>query len=657
MQPTIGWTWQKTKCEWPWARFSMNDAFDQSTICAKIEPSLAAFLTKPEDRLTAMTALLELHIRNFAIIDELRLGFHAGLNVLTGETGAGKSIIIDALGLLLGDRATTEMIRAGTERAEIEAIFILSPEQGRADEHLAEIRRLLETEGLDDPNAPNTLILGREVRLSGRNIARVNGRAVSLQILSEITGQLIDIHGQGEHLSLLRPRTHVYLIDRYAGLTEQRTAIAELVRQLNRVRSELETLRQDARTLAQRIDLLSFQVDEIANARLVPGEDEELENERRRLGNAESLLQLAQTAGALLDSGDGESLGVIDLFSQAVGRLERLSRIDSSMQAVGDQAQSLLEQLSDLSREIQDYADNLEFNPERLAEVEERLQLLSNLKRKYGDTVEDVIAYGEKAQAELDDLSDWEVKTASLEASEERLLKEIGSRGAALSTARSSAGEEMARQVEQELADLRMAHTRFGLSLQQAASSDGAFLPDGRRVHFDSTGVDRVEILISANPGEPLKPMAKVASGGETARLMLALKSVLAHADATPSLIFDEIDQGIGGRVGSTVGEKLWRLTGQDKKQSSAMRHQVICITHLPQLAAYGDQHLSVNKRLYEEEGELRTGTEVTALDEEARLNELTQMLGATTQAGRQSVQEMLDEVAAVKGAKTAVRA
>jgi len=597
-----------------------------------------------------MTALLELHIRNFAIIDELRLAFHAGLNVLTGETGAGKSIIIDALGLLLGDRATAEMIRAGTDRAEIDAIFSLTPDQDTADEHLAEIRALLETEGLDDPDAPNTLILGREVRLGGRNIARVNGRAVSLQILSDVAGQLVDIHGQGEHLNLLRPRTHVSLIDRYAGLTEQRRQMAEQVRQLNTVRRELNRLRQDARTLAQRIDLLSFQAEEIANALLIPGEDEELENERQRLGNAESLLQLAQTAGTLINDGDGESPGVIDLFSQAVGRLERLARIDTSMDATAEQSQSLLEQLSDLSREIQDYADNLEFNPERLAEVEERLQLLSNLKRKYGDTVEEVIAYGARAQAELDDLSDWEVKTAALEADEERLLREIGRLGAALSAARAAAGEQMARQVEKELADLRMAHARFGLSLEQPLSDEGAYLPDGRRVHFDSTGVDRVEFLISANPGEPLKSMAKVASGGETSRLMLALKSVLAHADATPALIFDEIDQGIGGRVGSTVGEKLWRLTGQQKSTSGHIHHQVICITHLPQLAAYGDLHLSVNKRVYESEGDLRTGTVVTALDGDTRLNELTQMLGATTQAGRQSVQEMLDEVVGVKG-------
>ncbi len=412
-----------------------------------------------------MTGLLELHIRNFAIIDELRLNFHAGLNVLTGETGAGKSIIIDALGLLLGDRATTDMVRSGAERAEVDAIFTLKPGNGTG-EQITDIHALLENEGLDNPDAPHTLLLGREVRLSGRNIARVNGRAVSLQILSDIASQLVDIHGQGEHLNLLHPRTHVALIDRYGGLTERRKKVAELVRQLNGVRRELERLRQDARTLAQRVDLLSFQAEEIANARLIPGEDEEMENERRRLGNAESLLQLAQTASGLLDEGDGEALGVIDLLGQAVGRLERLARIDNSMETAAELSQSLLEQLSDLSREIQDYADNLEFNPERLAEVEERLQLVGNLKRKYGDSLTDVIAYGDKAQAELDDLSDWEVKTAALEADEERLLREIGRLGAVLSAARSAAGVEMARQIEGELADLHMAHARFGLAVE-----------------------------------------------------------------------------------------------------------------------------------------------------------------------------------------------
>ena len=610
--------------------------------------------------------LLELHIRNFAIIHDLRLQFHPGLNVLTGETGAGKSIIVDALGLLLGDRALTEWVRAGAERAEIEATFrLFAPEaipetpvspagstgngaHPPGDELAQELLDLLAREGLDDPAQPHLLTLSREVRLSGRNIARVNGRAVSLQILSEIANRLVDIHGQGEHLSLLRPRSHVHLLDRYAGLLPLRRQLAEKVRELRAVRAELQRLRQDARTVAQRLDMLAFQVEEIANAALEPGEDEALEAERRRLGNAEALLQLAQAAQAILDQGGGEIPGAIDLVSDAVGRLERLARIDPTMAATADLSQSLLEQLQELARELQDYGEGLEFNPARLAEVEERLELIHNLKRKYGDSIPEILAFGEAAQAELAELSNWEARTEELEGQEEALLRAIGALAGELSQRRQEAGEAMARQVEAELAELRMAHARFQVAIHQREDPSGAYLPDGRRVAFDSTGADRVEFTISANPGEPLKPLAKVASGGETSRLMLALKGVLAQADATPTLIFDEIDQGIGGRVGAVVGEKLWRLTGQGR-QSGAVRHQVICITHLPQLAAFGDQHLSVGKHTFQEEGQVRTGTQVRPLAGEERVAELMQMLGATSDAGRRSVEEMLEEVARVK--------
>lgn len=605
------------------------------------------------------TALVDLHIRNFAIIDDLIVNFHSGFNVITGETGAGKSIIIDALGLLLGDRATEEMIRAETDRAEIEATFRLGLGTGdnAADDLAAEIYPRLEAEGLDDPDAPNTIVLSREVRRNGRNIARINGRSVNLQLLAEVAGLLVDIHGQGEHLNLLRPKTHIHLLDRYAGLLPLRRQLAASVRQLHGVRSELNRLRQDARTIAQRLDLLSFQVEEIDSARLRPGEEEELENERRRLGNAEALLQLAQAATALLSEGSGEAMGAIDLVSEAVGRLDRLARIDADMVETADAGQSLLEQLGDLARDLQDYAENLEFNPSRLAETEERLLLIGNLRRKYGDSIEEIIAFGQQAQADLDELSDWEVKTASLEKEEESLLRTIGAMGAELSKARVEAGERISRQVEVELAELRMAQARFGVAVNQHERADGAYLPDGRRVSFDITGVDQVEFLISANPGEPLRPMAKVASGGETARLMLALKSVLAHADATPTLIFDEIDQGIGGRVGAVVGEKLWRLTGQAAQMNGAISHQVLCITHLPQLAAFGDRHLTVNKRVYETDGHLRTGTVVQSIEREERIGELMQMLGATTAAGRKSVEEMLTEVETVKRNTQHIRA
>lgn len=591
--------------------------------------------------------LTELHIRNFAIIDELTLEFGPGLNILTGETGAGKSIIIDAVGLLLGDRAAAEWVRAGAEMAQIEATFLLPADPERA----AEVSSLLENEGLDDPDNPEWVVLNREVRLNGRNVCRINGRSVSLQLLADVAGLLVDVHGQGEHLGLLRPRTHIHLLDRYGGLMAQRTQIADLVAELRRVRSELQRLRQDARTIAQRLDLLSFQVEEITLAQLRPGEDNELEAERRRLGNAEALTSLAQTAAGILNQGDGEVPGAIDMVSEAVGRLEKLARIDPDMARHADEGQALIEQLSDLARTLQDYAESLEFNPERLAEVEERLDLIANLKRKYGDTIEQIVAYGVKAQHELEELGNWEAKTADLETQEEKLLHKVGALAAELSARRKAAGEAMAREVERELADLKMVRARFGVAIEQNERSDGAYLPDGRRVAFDSTGVDQVEFLISANPGEPLKPMARVASGGETARLMLALKSTLAHADATPTLIFDEIDQGIGGRVGAIVGQKLWRLTGSSVNANGAAptTHQVLCITHLPQLAAFGDRHFTVSKQLLDEGGVERTHTVVRTLHGEDRIYELMLMLGAHSDAGRRSVEEMLGEVAQVK--------
>ncbi len=606
----------------------------------------------------------ELHIRNFAIIDDLRLTFGPGLNILTGETGAGKSIIIDAVGLLLGDRASAEWVRAGAERAEIEATVFLPP----GLETSSTVQQFLGEQGFDDPDSPDWLLLSREVRKNGRNVCRVNGRAVSLQVLGELTARLVDVHGQGEHLSLLRPRSHIQLLDRYADLLTRRDEIAILVRRLHVVRNELSKLRQDARTMARRMDLLSFQAEEIATAALQPHEDGALDSERRRLSNAEALLRLAQSSEAIINDGESEIPAAIDLIGEVAGRLDRLARIDPDMAETADSAQVLVEQVADLARSLQDYADSLEFNPERLKEVEDRLELIDSLKRKYGDTIEEIVSFGAEAQSELDDLSNWEAKTSDLEDEEKSLLHSIGSAAAELTTLRQAAGKTMAAQMEGELDDLRMERARFGVSVTQREKDDGAYLPDGRRVAFDSTGVDRVEFLISANPGEPLKPLAKVASGGETARLMLALKSVLTAADATPTLIFDEIDQGIGGRVGAVVGQKLWRLTGQAQansgsratdnlknndadraRQLEVVSHQVLCITHLPQLAAFGDQHHTVNKQILVDGDQERTKTVVVELAPDERIDELTQMLGAPSEAGRLSVEEMIAQVALLK--------
>ena len=619
--------------------------------------------------------LLELHIRNFAIIDDLQLSFGGGLNVLTGETGAGKSIIIDALGLLLGDRATADWVRAGSERAEIEATFRM-PEATQAEAHgvtgttdeavttpiiselnaSSQLPKALEAEGLADPDNPELIVLTREVRLTGRNLCRVNGHSVNVQMLGDVASLLIDVHGQGEHLNLLRPKTHIHLLDRYAGLVPLRREVSAQVSKLRKTRSELDKLNQDARTIAQRVDMLRFQVEEINEAALIPDEEVSLANERRRLSNAESLMKLSSSAQHILTDGDGDAIpAALDTIGEAISQLERLARIDPSMEPKLVEGQSLLEQFLDLSRDLQDYSEQLEFNPSRLEEVEERIELIATLKRKYGDDIEQILAFAATAQSELDTLGNWEAKTAELEKQEEKLLRSIGKIASKLSKERQAAGKVLGKQVETELAELRMDRARFGVAIDQADDERGVFGPKKSRLAFDATGIDQVEFMISANPGEPLKPMAKVASGGETARLMLALKSVLAHADATPTLIFDEIDQGIGGRVGAVVGQKLWNLTvatankSSGKDEATSAQHQVLCITHLPQLAAFGDQHYTVKKRVYTDNGVERTGTVVDKLEGEVRIEELMQMLGATTKAGRQSVEEMIDEVSSTK--------
>jgi DNA repair protein RecN (Recombination protein N) len=602
--------------------------------------------------------LTELRIRDLAIIDQLDLTFAPGFNVLTGETGAGKSIIIDAVNLLLGDRASAEVVRAGAERTEVEGVFQLG------EPLAARLALLLFEHGLEG-DQPDLIVLAREVRSNGRSVARVNGRGVTTALLGEVGGLLVDVHGQGEHLSLLREREHVGLLDRYAGLNSEAAQVADLARRVRSVRRELEGLRQDERERARRIDLLAYQVEEIRAATLAPDEAEALEVERRRLANAEQLAELSNEALVMLSGGDmlGEeaSQGAVDALGTAEQALSRLARLDPSAAPLVEQMGEAAALLDDLARELARYRDAVEFNPHRLAEVEERVHLIHGLQRKYGDTIADVLAYGERAAAELETISHAEERIAGLQAEETELLAELGRLGAALSAARRAAGERMARAIEAELADLQMAKARFAAIISWAEDPSGAVVSVDAaalagqapgRFSFDSHGLDTVAFFVSANPGEPLKPLARVASGGETSRLMLALKTVLGRADETPTLIFDEIDQGIGGRVGGTVGRKLWGLTRKDEdgrmkaedagaKESSSFGHQVLCITHLPQLAAYGDTHFHVAKHITGE----RTVTEVRALMGEERVTELAQMMGADSASGRTSVTEMMAQV------------
>ena len=579
--------------------------------------------------------LTELHIENFAIIDRLDLQFSTGLITFTGETGAGKSIIIDAVEAILGGRSDATLVRSGAERATIEGVFRIPPANAHS------IRHILEREELLDE--PDYVTLGREIRLTGRNIARVNGHSVGAALLRELGEQLIDIHGQSEHLSLLKVSQHLNLLDSYAVASESRrvsdTALRDLLtgysqtyQRLQSVRRELEQLHQAERDAARRTDMLGFQIKEIETARLHPGEEDVLRQERVRLANAEALARITQESLLALDESQPESPSATDMVGEIEHALTNLARLDPSQAGLQEQAQAIFESLGELARSLRAYLESIEFNPARLDQVEERLALIHNLKRKYGDSIEAVLEFAENAARELDTITHASERIESLQSHQELLLEEIAQKGQELSARRQQAAKQLEQHIEAELADLRMSGARFQVDFQREINARGVLLADGSRVAFGPSGLERVEFLIAPNPGEGFKPLVKIASGGETSRLMLAIKNVLARADQVPTLIFDEIDQGIGGRVGTIVGEKLWGL---------ARRHQVLCITHLPQLAAYGEQHFHVAKQV--EEG--RTTTGVASLQGEARLLELAQMMGEVSEGTLHSARELVQYV------------
>lgn len=578
--------------------------------------------------------LVELNISDFAIIDQLDLRFHPGFNVLTGETGAGKSIIIDAVTMLLGGRADSTFIRTGSQQARIEGNFRLSGTLQAA------IDPILEREGLEG-DEPDTLLLGREIRNTGRSYCRVNGRTVNLSILEEVAQPLVDIHGQSEHLSLLQVRQHQRFLDRYGGLEEQRATLATEVRHLRQLRQELNELLRDQQRLARRVDQLTFQVEEIEAADLTLGEEEELNLERNRLANAEQLSQLSGELYRLLIEGEGdEQPAATDLLGQASRVVSNLAKLDETWNQHSQSVDELVYQLEDLGSTVREYSEHLDFNPNRLQEVEERLGLIYNLKRKYGNSIEEIIRFGQQAQAELDTLSHSEDRIEALQEETETLRHKIGQMAQALSQARRQAGQSLADGVIAQLADLNMAQADFTAEISWTDHPDGVYVSTEdkqvRVVACDERGIDRVEFLISPNPGEPLKPLVKVASGGETSRTMLALKTVLAVADETPTLIFDEIDQGIGGRVGGVVGRKLWGLAHDGG-------HQVLCVTHLPQIAGFGDAHYHVAKQVENK----RTKTGVNMLVGDERVEELAQMLGKPSDSTRQSAREILNQATA----------
>jgi DNA repair protein RecN (Recombination protein N) len=566
--------------------------------------------------------LTELRIENFAIIDTLELSFLPGLITFTGETGAGKSIIIDAVELLLGSRADATMIRSGADRALIDAVFQIS------GPNKSSIQTILQREELVEN--PEYLTMGREIRSGGRSVARLNGRNVNVSLLKEIGNLLVDLHGQSEHLSLLKVKEHLALLDRFSGDNNSITNYANDYQKLMSVRKELNNLRIAESEAARQLDILNYQINEIEAANLHPGEDESLAGERNRLANAESLASAAQNALLKLEDGTPETSSIIDLLGEVIDDLKEITRHDNSRSSFSGKFEDSFSILTDLSRELRVYFEEIEFNPQRLNLVEERLDLISNLKRKYGESIEEILEYLEKAAEEKNTITHAGERIDELSILEDGLLVQVASSGEALSKSRHLAAEKLENGIEAELIELNMDGSQFKVDFKKQLDPEGVILHDGQKVAFDADGLEKVEFLIAPNPGEGLKPLIKIASGGETSRLMLALKNVLAKADDIPTLIFDEIDQGIGGRVGTIVGKKLWYL---------ARHHQVLCVTHLPQLAAFGEQHLQVSKNIHNG----RTVTTVTNIQGEARLPELAQMLGETSEGTLHSARDMLD--------------
>ncbi len=449
--------------------------------------------------------------------------------------------------------------------------------------------------------------------------------------------KLCESHGQGSHLTLLRTQSHMNLLDAYGSLNRESSQLANEVSRLIEIRNELAQHRTNERDLIQRKDLLAYQIAEITAASLDLGEEKDLRDERVRLANAETLIQHSAAALRVLEDSIENGSSVSDLLGQGLHAVNQLVGLDPSLKGVLDQLNNLNYQLVDITAELLSYQDKLEFNPSRQSYLEERLDLIGRLKRKYGDSVEDVLAWSENAALELEGIERGDYLLIELADLEEKYLHKVGSLSEELSIQRKDAATRLSDAIEGELSELSMEQARFSVGFSWTEDSDGVYVND-QRLAFDRSGIDTIEFLVSANPGESLRPIARVASGGETSRLMLALKSVLAQVDQTPTLIFDEIDQGIGGRIGDVVGQMLWDLTRSDL-------HQVIVVTHLPQLAGYADGHFHVSKELTDS----RTITRVNILDQGGRVQELASMLGTQGQSATGGAESILKRVEEVK--------
>jgi DNA repair protein RecN (Recombination protein N) len=569
--------------------------------------------------------LLELRVKNLGIIESIDWNLSSGLNVITGETGAGKSLVIDAVETLLGGKVGEEVIRHGSDEAQIEGVFTLPD-----NEILPQFRELLAERGLksDEEN----LVISCEFKRQGRSIVRVNGHAMPRGVLHQIGRLLIDIHGQSEHLSLLDTKYHLDFLDAYGHTMDLRYSFSAKVAELNKLEQELEALVEAEKDAARHEEFLRFQLDEIRRAELRVGEEEELERERNILSSAEKLKAMSYEAYQALCKEDASrtSAPALDKLNEALGVMKKLVELDPTLKQQLNCLEETVYGVEEMARDIRTYGERLEDNPERLEEVELRFELMKSLKRKYGHTVADILSYLEKTEKELEGISLSSQRKVELDKMCSQFKAEMGKIASELSKARSAAAEKLVAEVKKELQDLNMSQVEFEVSITREEAEEGIPLPDGKTYVFNNEGVDVVEFMASTNPGEPVKPITKIASTGEISRFTLALKGALSEVDSIPILIFDEIDIGVGGRSGEIIGKKLWTL---------ARNRQVICVTHLPQIAAFADAHYNVHKH----ESGARTVSKLQALEGESRTKEIAVML-----AGPQFTEVSLSDARAV---------
>jgi DNA repair protein RecN (Recombination protein N) len=554
-----------------------------------------------------------LKINNIALVTSVEVEFGPGLTLLTGETGAGKSILIDALGLLLGNRATAELVRSGEDRAVVEGI-VEGPE----------LSAFLQERGL--PVEDGEAILRREVQLEGKGRATINGALVPVSVLRDLSPHIARIHGQHEPQGLLDPETHMDLLDRHAGLVSDADRVAGLYRALREVEAAIESLRRGRQEGERRREMLEYQAAEIEKAHLAPGEEEALRQEKTIQANADRLASLTSQAYAFLYEDEG---AVAARLGQAYRKVEELASIDPRFAGYLEARTAVMAQVEDLALALRDYREAISVSPGRLDQIESRLAMIERLKGKYGSTVEEVLAFGRRCRDELQDLSSPEDRQKQLEAQRATAARDYFAAAKALSSKRRSAAKDLEKKVAAQLAELAMDKTRFKVrfdpDIPPSTADDSSA--------WTERGIETAELLLSPNPGEELKPLARIASGGELSRILLALNSVASLDDAGKTLVFDEVDAGIGGGVAEVLGRKL---------KAIAARHQVLCVTHLPQVASFADRHYAVRKRV--ERG--RTVTEVKALGGDERVEEVARMLGGETitETARRHAREMVKQ-------------